>query len=85
MVLTTTHLYCLYKLDFNFLLYKLNLLTIPELRVLIYWNDFDYKLPNKPNKKTIQEYIDFLIHHYTFHCKHKKLMFLCLLVSMPHR
>jgi len=64
------HLYCLYKLDFNFLLYKLNLLTIPELRVLIYWNDFDYKLPNKPNKKTIQEYIDFLIHHYTFHCKH---------------
>ena len=62
------HLYCLYKLDFNFLLYKLNLLTIPELRVLIYWNDFDYKLPNKPNKKTIQDYIDFLIHHYTFHC-----------------
>ena len=63
------HLYCLYKLDFNFLLYKLNLLTIPELRVLIYWNGLNYKLPNKPNKKILQDYIDFLIHHYTSHCK----------------
>jgi len=63
------HIYCSLKHNFNFLLYKFNLLTIPEMRVLIYWNDFDYKLTNKPNKKTIQDYIDFLIHYYTFHCK----------------
>lgn len=60
-------LYCLYKFDFNFLLYKLNLLSIPQLRVLGYINN--YKLSNNPNKTQIQEYIYYLINIYSYQNK----------------
>lgn len=65
-------LYCHYKFNFDFLLYKLNLLSIPELRVLGYRNIYMRKLSNNPNKQQIQAYISYLINNvysYRFKCE----------------
>jgi len=61
------HLYCMEKFKFNFLLYKLNLLTVPELRIIAYKNNL--KISNQPNKKEIQEYIQVLIPFFSFENK----------------
>lgn len=60
------HLYCITSFDFNFLLHKLKLLSIPELRVLYYKNNFSCKLSNKPSKLELEQYIHSLITYYSF-------------------
>tara|TARA_B110000967_G_scaffold184583_1_gene204138 strand:+ start:1473 stop:2519 length:1047 start_codon:yes stop_codon:yes gene_type:complete len=61
------HLYSMIKFNFNFLLYKFNLLTIPELRIIAYRNNL--KISNQPNKKEIQDFIRFLIPFFSFQNK----------------
>ncbi len=64
-------LYCLHKFNFDFLLYKFNLLSTPELRVLGYKNNCTEKLSNNPNKQQRQSYINYLIDIYSYKNKNK--------------
>jgi hypothetical protein len=63
------HYYCMLKYDFNFLLYSLKLLTIPELRIISYKNKLDNKLSYKPNKLELQKYLYFLVEYFSFENK----------------
>jgi len=63
------HYYCMLKYDFNFLLYSLKLLTIPELQIISYKNKLDNKLSYKPNKLELRKYIYFLVEYFSFENK----------------
>ena len=63
------HYYCMLKYDFNFLLYSVKLLTIPELRIISYKNRLDNKLSYKSNKLELQKYLYFLVEYFSFENK----------------
>jgi len=59
-------LYCMIKSNFNFLLYSFDSLTLPEIRILLYKNDYNQQISRYPTKIDIQKYYLFLNKTYSF-------------------
>ena len=63
------HMYCRIKFNYNFLLDCFKLLTSPEIRVLLYKNDYKLKISRYPTKTELQTYYDFLNEKISFENK----------------
>lgn len=59
-------LYCMIKYKFNYLLYRFDLLTSYEIRILLYKNDYNQKISSYPTKIDLQKYLQFLNQTYSF-------------------
>ena len=59
-------MYCMIKYNFNFLLYIFDLLTSPEIRILLYKNCYNQKISSYPTKIDLQNYYQFLNQTYSF-------------------